>query len=518
MDETEAPTPLDRVVDAVAPDATLRAPVPSVRRRRAFDNLIAKLAPTDLGRRLGLSRLNSFADLRATIPVYRADEHLVKIEAALGFGPALGSSTRVDDPGEAERDELISRWTAFLKARGRGIPRRCFRLGVEPEPALARWERGDFAALMGPEGEFKALRSQDPAECLALMQAAEPDALVAPSLASVAWLESHGRARIEALVPSLKMLFAQHDLDEAVRSRLPVVPQGLSHPAGRLTLPVRAHGEEAASGRIAWSSCLIELLREDESTRHVMRPATAGARRREDRRAVGPGAGARAPLASHGPVLPEHAVLGERYELVLSSATGFLRMRSGIYGRLVGFEVVRDATRLVPVPTLIPLPPPPDEFALEGVRMPGATLTAALRQAFDREDPALVAAEIGGALRPDPGLDLSARSPTDSGFFGATELGSLDLARRGRRPLGLELRVEVQGTSRGDFAARLAARYDSILRRRSAAYDYLRTRRELFEPTVLIVAGGTERRARSRRASNFRGTVARPQIRVADGS
>jgi hypothetical protein len=490
VDETEAPTQLDRVVDAVAPKAFAAGDAPRARRQRAFEYLIAKLGPTDLGRRLGLHRLNSFADLRATIPVLRADEHLVKVEAALGFGPVLGSGAGANDPGAFEREELVLRWRAGLERRRVALPRRCLRLGVEPDPALARWERDDFMALMLREdqaGEFATIRAHEALACIEAMREAQADALIAPSLASVAWFESHGRARLEALVPTLRSIFVQHDLDEAVRTRLPVFSRGLVHPAGRLTLPCPPGADEPHSSRVAWSSCLIELLREDES---------------------GPGKACE-------PVLPEHAVLGERYELVLSSGTGFLRMRSGLYCRLVGFEVLRDANRLVPVPVLVPLPPPPAEFALEGVRLEGAALTAALRQAFEREDPALVAAEIGGAARPDA-TDLASRSPVDSGFFGATELGALGPARAGRRPLGLELRVEVQGRSRADFAGRLAARFDAILRRRSPAYDYLRTRRELFEPLVLIVAGGSERRARQDRASRFRGTVARQQIRVAN--
>ena len=502
MAETEAPTQLDRVVDAVAPSTHASTQAPKERRQRAFDYLIAKLGPTDLGRKLGLSRLNSFADLRATIPVHRSDEHLVKVEAALGFGPALGSGPGANDPGAFEREACVERWKELLVAHRRPIPRRCFRLGVEPDAALARWEHDDFAELMGAEGEFESVRAQDPGACLEAMRESEPDALIAPSLASVAWLESQGRARIEALVPSLRVLFAQHDLDEALRSRLPVVSLGLRHPAGRLTLPSRGDSHDRLCGRIAWSSCLIELMREDESTTVVTRrePVTSSSAWTPDTR---------------GPVLPEQAILGERYELVISSGTGFLRMRSGIYVRLVGFEVVRDANRLVPVPTLVPLPPPPSEFALEGVRLPGATLTASLRQAFEREDPALVAAEIGGAARSTSGQALDQLSPTDSGFFGGTELGALHPSRQGLRPLGLELRVELQGRSRDDFSGRLALRYDEILRSRSPAYDYLRSGGELVSPVVLIVAGGSERRARSQRASSFRGTVARPQIRVA---
>jgi hypothetical protein len=143
-------------------------------------------------------------------------------------------------------------------------------------------------------------------------------------------------------------------------------------------------------------------------------------------------------------------------------------------------------------------------------------LTAALRQAFEREDPALVAAEIGGAER---GREASGPNrASDSGFFDGTELGNLGSTRAGKRPLALQLRVEVQGRAREDFPLRLAARFDAIVRRRSPAYDYLRERRELDAPTVLLVAGGSERRARKLRASRFRGTVARPQIRIASST
>lgn len=488
MQETEQPTQIDRVVGAItiapadAPEQ-LRA-----RRRLAFEYLQAKLAPTDLGRRLGLSRFGSFADLRSSLPVHAPDEHLVKIEAALGFGPALTLGAAGNDPGRAEREELTTRWGGVLQSHRRSVPRRCFRLGVESDPALARWEIDDLAALMGSEGRLESGRFAEAAQCLDALRDYEADALVVPSLASISWLETHGRARLESLVPTLRVVFAQHDLDEPLRSRLPVLSQGILHPAGRLSLPALA-GHQVAAGRLAWSSCLVELLLEEHAAK-ALRP-------RQDLH----------------PILPEHAVLGERYELIVSSGTGFLRMRSGIYVRVVGFERLRDGPRLVPVPVFVPLPPPPEPFALEGVRLPGAILTAALRQAFEREDPALVAAEIGGAdARRKPSASSRA---ADSGFFDGTELGNLGPTRAGKRPLGLELRVEVQGRSREDFPSRLAARFDTIVRRRSPAYDYLRERRELEAPAVLIVAGGSELRARKLRASRFRGTVARPQIRIA---
>jgi hypothetical protein len=256
VQETDAPTQIDRVVGAItapsegAPDE-LRA-----RRQFAFEYLQAKLGPTDLGRRLGLGRFTSFADLRSFLPVHAPDQHLVKVEAALGFGPALTQGGAGNDPGRAERDQLTARWRSWLQAHRRSLPRRCFRLGVESDPALARWELDDLEALMGPEGQLDSGRFAEAERCLDALRGYETDALVVPSLASVSWLETHGRARLESLVPTLRVLVAQHDLDEPLRSRLPVMGQGILHPAGRLSLPALP-GQQLGAGRLAWAACFI---------------------------------------------------------------------------------------------------------------------------------------------------------------------------------------------------------------------------------------------------------------------
>jgi hypothetical protein len=122
-------------------------------------------------------------------------------------------------------------------------------------------------------------------------------------------------------------------------------------------------------------------------------------------------------------IAPAQAILGRHYELVVSSPLGCLRLRTDEHVQVVGFD---PPTSLVPTPRprVIRLRPPPQEVALEGISMVGVWLTAAVRQAFRPEDPALVAATIG----PDPGAIDVAQTSTR-----ALKGGPVRRDRAGRR-------------------------------------------------------------------------------------
>jgi hypothetical protein len=320
-----------------------------------------------------------------------------------------------------------------------------------------------------------------------------PDALVVPSLAVCSFFEQLARAPLERRIPQLRWLFAEHDLDERIRSRLPVINAGWLHAAGRIALPARRSPFDAFT--LATHSTVLELLPHGD-------PEIDPRQHTTDRT-----------------VLPEDAILGERYELVVSSPLGFLRLRSGMHVRVVGFDVpeMGDAESpedSLPRPRVLRLPPPPADAALEGVTMPGAWLTGSVRQAFLPEDPALVAAEI--AADPDA-IDVTGRgSRTGLDPFNDTELGAsrAGAKRGGPKPRALVVRLEVQGQSAPNFLAQISTRIDVDLRRRSAAYDWLRTRDELWEPRVVIARPGTARKNRERRICALWDVVARPVVQM----
>jgi hypothetical protein len=218
-------------------------------------------------------------------------------------------------------------------------------------------------------------------------------------------------------------------------------------------------------------------------------------------------------------VLPENAVLGERYELILSSPLGFLRLRSGLHVRVVGFVPPPHPTGTSASeedsllrPRVLRLPPPPADLSLEGVTLAGAWLTSSVRQAFTREDPALVAGEIMADPQSDP-RDRTARGLDP---FVDTELGASRAGARARgpKPRALVVRVEVQGQTDMAFAPRLARRIDDDLRNRSAAYEWLRGRGDLWDVRVVVAEAGTARRALDRRIRALAGTVERPTVCV----
>jgi hypothetical protein len=463
-------------------------------RRKRLAATIRALGETEVGRELGLMRLTSLNDFRASIPLLDPETHTERVTARLGFG-----LEEIDDDtltgAEIERGSLCAAWRQRLAG---ARPRRVAVLQALADDPLIDAVRLDDLRALGDKLELLRIESmpQDPEQLIERLRSFGPDAIVVPSLATCGWLEQVVRAPLERRLPKLRWLFAEHDLDERIRSRVPVINAGWLHAAGRVGLPSRRSPFDAFS--LATRSTVIELLPHGD-------PEIDHRPRRAERT-----------------VLPEAAILGERYELVLSSPLGFLRLRSGQHVRVVGFTPPpvgaeaghEGASDSLPRPRVVRLPPPPADAALEGVTVPGAWLTASVRQAFLPEDPALVAAEI--AADPDA-VDASARA-SRPGYdpFADTELGASRVAtrRKGPKPRSLVVRLEVQGQASGSFSVQIADRIDLDLRRRSAAYDWLRERDELWEPRVVIAKPGTARRSRERRVRALWGPVARPVVQM----
>jgi hypothetical protein len=467
-------------------------PIRDPSRRERFASLRAALVETAVGREFDLARLRTLADFQAWVPLLDAETHAARVTAKLGFDlPDLPESEL--GGGERDRAELIEIWRQRLRGAGAG-DRRPHRIALlhapEDDPLIDRLRLDDLAALApGLELLRVPALDDDPRAQLVELRRFRPDTLFMPSLATCSWLEGTVRTPIERYLGDLRWLFAESDLDQRIRSRLPVVNAGWIHIAGRIGLPTRRNPWTGFS--LATRSLLIELLPHGDpevDPRHRVRDRVT--------------------------VLPENSILGERYELVLSSPLGFLRLRSGLHVRVVGFVAPphgREDT--LPRPRVVRLPPPPADVSLEGVTLAGAWLTASVRQAFNREDPALVAGEIAADPREAPNYrnaSGSLESFVDT-ELGASRAGARD---RGPKPRALLVRVEVQGQTDPAFAPRLARRIDDDLRGRSAAYEWLRGRGDLWEVRVVVAEPGTARRARDRRIRLLNGPVERPTVRV----
>ncbi len=484
---------------------------PSRQQRLAI--LRAALGETEIGRELELNRLRTLADFRASVPLLDRASHATQVTARLGFDLGEVSGAELS-AGDHDRAELIEIWRLWLERAGpgqRSAPRRIALLhAAVGDPLIDRMRLDDLAALAGAGFELLRFEQLDaePDRQLAQLRDWQPDTLVLPSLATCKWIEGLVRAPLERSFPSLCFLFAEHDLDQRIRSRLPVINSGWIHSAGRVGLPARRSPWQGFS--LATRSLLIELLPHGDLEIDPRQRPTSDTLRRPDLVPSREG-----PAHRPNTVMPEQAVLGESYELVFSSPLGFLRMRSDIHVRVVGFvPPPRDGDDTLPRPRVVRLPPPPSDVALEGVTLAGAWLTASVRQAFMPEDPALVAGEI--AADPDA-LDASGRA-SRAGLdpFAETELAANRIAtrRKGPRPRALVVRVEIQGQTDPGFAARLARRVDEDLRRRSPAYEWLRNRDELWDPRVVIAKPGTMRRGREARIRSLSGMVERPIVRI----
>jgi hypothetical protein len=457
--------------------------------------MIQALGDTEAGRDFGLWRLESFDDFRASVPLLDVVTHAEQVTAKLGFGLDEFDGETLS-AASVERAAVRAAWVERL---GSARPHRIAVLHAAADDLLVERMRLDDLRALSESVELLRINSMpsDPEQLIDDLRRFRADMMLIPSLASCGWLEQVIRAPLERKLPQLRWVMAEHDLDERVRSRLPVINAGWLHGAGRVGLPARPAPSDAFT--LAIRSTLIELLPHGD-------PESDRRQRMAERT-----------------VLPEAATLGERYELVLSSPLGFLRLRSGLHVRVVGFTsrplidgaAIDDPVHSLPCPRVVRLPPPPADAALEGVTLAGAWLTASVRQAFLPEDPALIAAEI--AADPDA-LDVSGRaSRTGLDPFTDTELGASRAGsrRRGPKPRALVVRLEVQGQVAPAFPMLIAERIDLDLRRRSGAYEWLRAADELWEPRVVIAKTGTARKSRERRIRSLWGSVARPVVQMA---
>ncbi len=463
-------------------------------RQRCLAQMIEHLGPTRIGRELGLARLRSFDDLRASLPIMDRERHEWEVEQHLGFGLVEPGDAQARElsGGQRERDAAVAIWRAYL---GPGVELRRVALlrGHSTDPIVDRIVRDDVRAL---DAEVLAIEHvEDPVAVLERLEDFDPELMLVPSLLTLRWLESVYRGGLERRLGSLRLVLAEHDLRREVRTRVRVATSGWIHRSGRLGLPTLRPPDHALT--LAVGSQIIELLpygNPEEDARRVYAEDT---------------------------VLPEDAILGQRYELVVSSPLGFLRMRTDAHVRVVGFDAPSEPAPF-PRPRVVRLAPAPPDVALEGCTVAGAWLTASIRQAFAREDPALVAAEIGPDPRSVP-RGVVALSPTTASMrlpdaFKDTELGWM--ARTGNqrierhRPRALLVRLEVQGFVAPELTGLLSARIDRSLRRRSAAYDYLRGRDELHPPRVMVLPTGTRRAEEDRRIRELVGGVWVPEVRV----
>lgn len=452
-------------------------------RDRALGLLLEGLAGAEIGRRFDLGRVRSLADLRAQVPMMDLTTHAREVEAVLGFGTTDARDPRARELAGAihERPEVVAVWRGFL---GEAEVRRAVVLQArEVEASVDRIVVDDLAAL-GAE-VLRVERVDDEDALLAMLEESAPTILAAPSTFTLGWIERMLGAPLDRAIPSLRLLLAGHDLGRRIRARLPVESAGWIHRSGRLGLP--SPRAPARSFTLALGSQVIELLphREvDDSVQRVFESRT---------------------------ILPEEAIVGQHYELVVSSPLGCLRLRTDEHVQVVGFD---PPTALAPFPRprVIRLRPPPQPVALEGVTLAGPWLTAAVRQAFRPEDPALVAATIG----PDPGAVAPGRGGGGGhDFFSDTELD--EGQRSGVRallPRRLLVQVETQGLWRAGLPERLEGAIDADLRRRSPAYEHLRGRRELDGPRVSIVEAGSFGAAQERRIRSLRGRVGVAEVRV----
>ena len=457
-------------------------------RRRIYELVRGRLGQTRVGRSLGLSQLRTFEDFRSVVPIFDAATHAEQIEHRLGFGVV-----DPDDPAapeilglDREREDQAAVWRRFFH---RSPPRLALWLGRGDAPAVARALAADAAALAPPV--YRHDRLDDPAAAAARLCREGIEALWTSSLAAVQAVEAALRRPLETAVPTLEAIIATYDLDAPVRTRLPVVAAGFIHGPDPVRLSVSSMRSVRVGTTLALASALPELLPHRD-------PEVDGRVR-----------------AAEATVLPEQARPDERYEVVVTSPAGVIRLRTGLHVRVVGFDMPSTEVG-VPRPRFVPIVPAPPDLPLEGCTLAGSWVAAAVRQAFWPEDPALVAAEV----RPDPagpGPAASSASLRVPPFFAETELGPIVRAATGARrarPRGLWVRVELQGVAPPDLSDRLARRIDDDLRRRMPAYAYLRQRGSLSAPRVEVVAPGTWRAARERAVRRLWGPVGQPAIRV----
>lgn len=458
-------------------------------REQALAALVRRFGSSKLGREFGLHRVRGVADFRATVPLFDRRSHAREVEPELGFGEGdPKDSGPVDGAWQSTRP-----WAVWSSQTQNWPPQRVLSLRRETQGTeAARIRREDLAV---PGGRAPAFRGPDGLHDLREMQEAltefAPDTLVVSSLALCRSLERLGRCQLERLAPSLKVILTEHDFEVGLRTRASVLNLGWIERAGRVAIP-SAHGPRSAMS-LTGRDLIVELLPwtdPDKDGRSQPSDAT---------------------------VLPEHAVLGARYEVVLSAPTGMLRRRSGAHIRVIGFEPPSQADPGLR-PRFVRRLPPPADLRVEGTTLAGARLTAAVRQAFQPEDPALVSAWI--SVRHSDRSSVTAhesdgRDLTSATFFEDTELGRpVPGPRLGRRADTVTVRVEVQGVAPPRLPRDLSYRVDRDLRRRSAPYAHLRDGGVLQAPEVRICAPGTTQAEQIERELALDGPVRGAAIRV----
>lgn len=429
-----------------------------------------------------LQGVRDLADFRAVVEVRGPERHAVEIESLLAHRPPV-----VDVRGGSERQPQVETWRSWL---GDEAPEciAVLRSGTEDDPIVAM-RLDDLGALGGRLHWIRAWPSA--AEVLRELEALQPDVLVVPSLATCRALEAVRRLPLEATLSRLKLVLTEFDAGVAIRSRVCVRHAGWYGQGGRLAVAsVRRPYDSAV---LAVHSQIIELLPYSNPV--------------EDARRV---------YASQ-PILPEHAEMDQRYELVVTSAA-MLRMRTGDHVTVVGFDPPLPGEQQ-PRPRVRRLPPPPDDLRLYGCTVAGAWLTASVRQCLQREDPALVDAEIGldprARARRLRRLRLRYRSVPSPDYFVDTEAEALaNVELESQRPRGLLLRIELHGHVQNRLLGQLATRLDRSLRRRSPAYDHLRAQKELRPPRVLMTSAGTAFAKEQERIAGLDGPVQLPIVRV----
>lgn len=463
-------------------------PLRSPGRERCLGRLLQQLGGGALGQRFGLRRVAGLPDLRALVPLMDRRVHAAQVEAQLGFH---GGS---DDAGaDAERGEVVAVWRRWLGEQGAGD----MRSGTGLRAALLQAARADPAVDAIAGADLQALGAEvlrvralaEPAEVTGRLRAHAPALLVTPSAAAYAWLEEQTRGPLERGLPGLRLLLASFDLRLRLRARAPLASAGWIDPrAGRLGLP--SPHAPSRSCTLAVASAIVELLPQGGEAPRGHEPAT---------------------------LWPEHAIVGDRYELVVSSPSGCLRLRTGEFVRVVGFD---PPTALAPFPRprVVRLPAPDPPVGLAGLSLPGAELAASVRAAFRPEDPALVAATVG----PDPQSLAEEPWPEEprTNYFADTELGSAELSgpRRRLRATGLRVQVEVQGAARANFRARLSRTIDADLCARNPAYGHLRGQKLLRPPRIELVPPGTFKEEWDREVRRLDRKVGGPAVRVIEAA
>ncbi len=433
-------------------------------RERCLGLLVEHLAGSSLGRRLGLDRVATIRDLQASVPVMDAVTHAREVEAQLGFGLLDRHDSRLVEQLERERTWAVD----ALRARTRTHSRvRLVILWAGPELHTKGGLLADLAAI---DAELIQIDRLEPeTELRDRLLALAPDVLVAPSVFTMRWVERVLRGPLDRWLPSVVDVLAEHDLEHTIRASTRVRAVGWFHTHGRIGVP--APHASARHFTLAVGTTILELLPQGD-------PEIDGRLR-----------------TASVTVLPEQARIGQRYEIVLTSVLGCLRLRTGEHVRVVGFDPpTREAP--IPRPRVVRIAAPPPDIALESVTLSGAWLGACVRQAFHAEDPAFVAARIG-----------------------AESVSTVWHPPRGAQPPGgkarrLEVEVEVLGHATSTFTKTLASRIDAALRRRSSAYEFLRAQAVLLDPTVQLVSPGSRAAKLSERVRALQGSVWRPPIEI----